>query len=187
VEHRQDTGHWKPAPRLLISWLTEMSLQLWGIQHGKRRTISQKGTMAAQPKTGGMRVRNEGLDQSAQYGFVDPQRQVGSREAICRGSECATGQERDVLKGRITVEHLDDEPVDDRRWCQKAISPAVTGLPAAVVNRFVVEVARKVLSKLANRGNNPLMHLWASCPMGLLRSTMVPGGPYTSSRLAIPS
>src|SRR5271157_1326041 len=121
--------------------------------------------MTAQPKPSGVGVRNESFDQSPQHGLVDPQRQVGSSQAIRRPSENATGQERDVLDSRIAVQHLNDEPVDDRRWCQKTISPPITGLPANVVNSLLVEVACKVLSKRTNRGNNPLMHPRASYPM----------------------
>lgn len=83
----------------------------------------------------------------AQDSFVDPQWQVGSRKAIGRAGERATGQERDVLESRITVKHLNDEPVDDRGGRQNTITPAVTGLATRIVNGFVVEMAREVLSK----------------------------------------
>src|SRR5271165_5373492 len=121
--------------------------------------------MKAQPKSSGVGIRDEGVDQGAQYGLVDPQRQVGSSQAIRRAGESATGQKRDVLESRVTVEHLNDEPVDDRGRRQKTITPAMTSLTTGVVNSFFVEMAREVLSKLTKRGNNPLMHPRASCPM----------------------
>jgi hypothetical protein len=112
-----------------------------------------------------MGVRNESFDQGAQYRLVHPQWQAGPSQAVCRARERATRQERDVLKSRISVENLNDEPVDDRGRCQKTIAPAMTRPPTRVVNRVHVEMARDVLSKLTNCGNNPLMHPRASCPM----------------------
>ena len=76
-----------------------------------------------------------------------------------------------MLDSRIAVQHLNDEPVDDRRWCQKTISPPMTGLPANVVNSLLVEVACKVLSKMTNRGNNPLS---VSSLKGCLREQTTP-------------
>ena len=63
-----------------------------------------------------------------------------------------------MFQGRVTVKHLNDEPVDDHDRCQKTIAPTVTSLSAGIVDGFLVEVTCEVLPKLTNRGNNPLMH-----------------------------
>src|SRR5208337_4409563 len=61
------------------------------------------------------------------------------------GGEGAAGQQGDVGQGRVAVENLDEEPVDNGRWGQEAtVAPRVACLAARSCLRVlrVVEIRR---------------------------------------------
>src|SRR5208337_5459699 len=56
------------------------------------------------------------------------------------------GQQGDVGQGRVAVENLDEEPVDNGRWGQEAtVAPRVACLAAGVVDEVATELGGEVL------------------------------------------
>src|SRR5208283_3068769 len=100
----------------------------------------------------------------AEDGLEDGQREPGAGLAEGAGGEGAAGQQGDVGQGRVAVEHLDEEPVDNGRWSQEAtVAPRVACLAAGVVDEVATELGGEVLPEGVEGGRNPSMHRGASC------------------------
>ena len=88
------------------------------------------------------------------------------------------GQQGDVGQGRVAVENLDEEPVDNGRWGQEAtVAPRVACLAAGVVDEVATELGGEVLPEGVEGGRNPSMHRGASWTMVGQKNTIVHGGP----------
>jgi hypothetical protein len=126
-----------------------------------------------------MGVRGEGLDQGAEHGPEDPQWQARPGLVVRRAGEGAVGHQGHVVEGRVAVEHLEGEPVDDGGGGQEAVAPGVPGLSAGGVDGVAVESAGEVLPQGAEGGNNPVMllHPRASCAVVSSSNAIVHRGP----------
>ena len=70
----------------------------------------------AEPESRDLGGRDQDLDHRAEDGLEDGQREPGAGLAEGAGGEGEAGQQGDVGQGRVAVEHLDEEPVDNGRW-----------------------------------------------------------------------
>ena len=177
VEQRQDVGHREAAALGLVARLAEVGLQRGDIGHGERRAVDQQDAMA-EPESRDLGGRDQDLDHRAEDGLEDGQREPGAGLAEGAGGEGAAGQQGDVGQGRVAVENLDEEPVDNGRWGQEAtVAPRVACLAAGVVDEVATELGGEVLPEGVEGGRNPSMHRGASWTMVGQKNTIVHGGP----------
>ena len=176
VEQRQDVGHREAAALGLVARLAEVGLQRGDIGHGERRAVDRKTRWPNQsPATSvaGTRILTT-------RGGRSGRRPTGAGRGPGRsaGGEGAAGQQGDVGQGRVAVENLDEEPVDNGRWGQEAtVAPRVACLAAGVVNEVATELGGEVLPEGVEGGRNPSMHRGASWTMVGQKNTIVHGGP----------
>ena len=105
-------------------------------------------------------------------------REPGAGLAEGAGGEGKAGQQGDVGQGRVAVENLDEEPVDNGRWGQEAtVAPRVACLAAGVVDEVATELGGEVLPEGVEGGRNPSMHRRAFWTMVGQKNTIVHGGP----------
>ena len=98
------------------------------------------------------------LTTAQEDGLEDGRREPGAGLAEGAGGEGAAGQQGDVGQGRVAVENLDEEPVDNGRWGQEAtVAPRVACLAAGVVDEVATELGGEVLPEVVEGGRNPSM------------------------------
>src|SRR5271165_1368493 len=132
----------------------------------------------AEPESRDLGGRDQDLDHRAEDGLEDGQREPGAGLAEGAGGEGAAGQQGDVGQGRVAVEHLDEEPVDNGRWGQEAtVAPRVACLAAGVVDEVATELGGEVLPEGVEGGRNPSMHRGAPGPRWGRKITMCTGVP----------
>ena len=147
VEQRQDVGHREAAALGLVARLAEVgcSAATSGMENDEP-SIEQDAM--AEPESRDLGGRDQDLDHRAEDSLEDGQRGPGAglAEGQGAGGEGAAGQQGDVGQGRVAVENLDEEPVDNGRSGQEAtVAPQVASLAAGVVDEVATELGGEVL------------------------------------------
>lgn len=71
-----------------------------------------------------------------------------------------------MCERRVAIEDLKQKPMNNRERSQQTGAPDMSDLFARYNQNRVIEMNSDILPNLPQRGINPSMHPWASCPMG---------------------